>query len=70
MALVEIGRFYNSMEAGLAQSRLEADGIPSFLFDLQMTWEGAGLAIPIRLMVDDEDEVLARDALQGPDPEA
>lgn len=60
MALVEVARFYNSFEAGIAKSRLEADGLPAFLFDVEMTWEGMGLLIPVRLMVDDEDESEAR----------
>ena len=55
MALVEAARFYNSFEAGLARSRLDADGIDSFLFDMEMSWEGLGGMIPIRLMVDEED---------------
>lgn len=61
MALVEAARFYNSLEAGLARSRLAVEGIDSVLFDLQMSWEGMGGIIPIRLMVDegDRDEALA-----------
>ena len=41
MALVEIARFYNSIEAGVARSRLEADGIAAFLFDMEMSTVGA-----------------------------
>ena len=59
MALVEIARFYNSIEAGVARSRLEADGIDVFLFDMEMATAGA-LLIPVRLMVDDDDEAQAR----------
>jgi Putative prokaryotic signal transducing protein len=56
MALVELARFYNSFEAGIVQSRLEADGIASVLFDLNVAMgEGISLAVPIRLMVDEED---------------
>ena len=65
MALVELARFYNSFEAGAAKSRLEAEGIPAVLFDTEMTWQGMGLSIPIRLMVDDEDEAVARRLLAG-----
>jgi hypothetical protein len=60
MALVEIGRF-DRQEAFIVQSRLEAEGIPSFVFD-----EGASIAdgsaflIPVRVMVDDEDFAAAR----------
>ena len=63
MALVEAGRFYNSLEAGLAQSRLESEGIGAVLFDTEMTWEGMGGLIPIRLMVLDEDLSAAQTAL-------
>lgn len=63
MALVEAARFYNSFEAGLAQSRLEDVGIDSVIFDLEMGCYGIGLSIPIRLMVLDEDEQAATRAL-------
>ena len=59
MALVELARFYNSFEAGAARSLLESEGIDSYIFDLEMSWEGMGGVIPIRLMVDDEDLVEA-----------
>ena len=55
MALVELARFYNSFEAGAARSLLDAEGLHSFIFDLEMSWEGMGGVIPVRLMVDDED---------------
>ena len=48
MALVEVARFYNSLDAGLARSRLAEDGIESVLFDMEMSWEGMGGIIPIR----------------------
>jgi hypothetical protein len=60
MALVEAARFFNSFEAGLARSRLEAEGVDCVLFDTEMTWEGLGGLIPIRLMVLDEDLAEAR----------
>jgi hypothetical protein len=60
MPLVELARFYNSFEAGLAESRLDDVGIHSVLFDTDMAnFYGAG-AIPIRLMVLDEDVDEAR----------
>jgi hypothetical protein len=65
MPLVEAAKFYNSFDAGLAKSRLEADGIGAVLFDTEMTWEGMGLLIPIRLMVLDEDLADARASLAG-----
>ena len=60
MALVELAKFYNSFEGGAAQSRLTSEGIESFLFDMNMSWEGIGGIIPIRLMVDDDDLPRAR----------
>jgi hypothetical protein len=60
VALVELGKFYNSLEAGVAQSRLEADGIESVMFDTGMTLQGVGFAIPVRLMVDEDDLIRAR----------
>ena len=60
MARVELAKFYISFEAGAAQSRLDADGIDSFLFDVNMSWEGISGIIPIRLMVDEDDLLRAR----------
>ena len=61
--LVEAGRFYNSFEAGLVRSLLAAHGIESVLFDTEMSWEGMGGIIPIRLMVVEEDADEARSIL-------
>lgn len=66
MALVEAGRYYNSFEAGLAQSRLEQAGVDSVLFDLEMASYGSGLSIPVRLMVLDLDLQIATNVLQMP----
>ncbi|HYG46397.1 MAG TPA: DUF2007 domain-containing protein [Allosphingosinicella sp.] len=55
MALVEAGRFYDSLAAGAAQSRLTEEGIDSYIFDMGMTLQGVGFAIPVRLMVDEDD---------------
>jgi Putative prokaryotic signal transducing protein len=63
MPLVEAARFYNSFEAGLAESRLADAGIHSVLFDVEMANYGIGVAIPIRLMVLDEDLTAARQEL-------
>ena len=65
MALVELARFYNSFEAGAARSLLDSEDIDCFIFDLEMSWEGMGGVIPIRLMVDDEDEEEARRILSS-----
>ena len=70
MALVQIARYFNSFEAGVARSRLESEGIPAVLFDTEMTWQGMGLLTPIRLMVDDSDEAAARAILtEAPGPD-
>ena len=55
MALVEAAKFYDSLSAGAAQSMLAAEGVESVLFDLAMTLQGVGFAIPVRLMVDEDD---------------
>jgi len=67
MALVEAVRCFNSFEAGMAQARLEAEGIPSFIFGLEMNPIFAGGVFNIQLMVDDEDleraqTILAKEA--------
>ena len=53
MALVELVRFHNSFEAGLARSLLEGTGIQCFIFDAEMNWSGLGQEA--RLMVDETD---------------
>jgi hypothetical protein len=55
MALVEAASFYDSLAAGAAQSRLSEEGIDSFIIDMGMTLQGVGFAIPVRLMVDEDD---------------
>jgi Putative prokaryotic signal transducing protein len=65
MALVEAARFYDSLAAGAAQSRLSEEGIDSFLFDMGMTLQGVGFAIPVRLMVDEDDLPAARRLLSN-----
>jgi hypothetical protein len=60
MALVEIGRF-DRQEAFIVQGRLEDEDIPSFVFDAGASIaDGSYLLIPVRVMVDDEDEAKAR----------
>jgi hypothetical protein len=71
MALVELGRYYNSLEAGIVRGRLEASGIEAIMFDFNMTLEGVGFLIPVRLMVDEDDLAQARRVLSEADtPEA
>lgn len=60
MALVELAKFYNSFEAGVVQGRIEAEGIACYMFDFNMTLEGVGFAVPVRLMVDEDDLSRAR----------
>jgi hypothetical protein len=56
MALVVLKRFDNSIEASLARSFLESEGITSFLFDVGNEWNTyPRYAMPIRLMVAEED---------------
>ena len=70
MALVEAARFFTRFEASLAKARLEAAGIPCFLFDMEMNWGGADLGVvPARVMVDDEDVEKAQHVLEEEPPE-
>lgn len=67
--LVEIGR-YNRIEAHVVVGALEAAGIPAVGFDGEMSLgEGSAFLIPVRVMVDAEDEREARaviaEALSG-----
>ena len=55
MALVEAAKYYDSLAAGAAQSLLSDEGIDSFIFDMGMTLQGVGFAVPVRLMVDEDD---------------
>jgi hypothetical protein len=55
MALALAASYYDSLAAGAAQSRLSEEGIDSFIFDMGMTLQGVGFAIPVRLMVDEDD---------------
>jgi len=65
MALVELGRF-DRQEAFIVQSRLESEGIPSFVFDAGSSIaDGSWLLIPVRVMVDDEDVAAARALLEA-----
>lgn len=55
MGLVLAAKFYNVLEASMARARLDAEDIPSVLFDTEMNWGGLDGVVPIRLMVDEED---------------
>lgn len=65
MALVELAKFYNGMEAGIVRGRLAAEGIESYLFDFDTALEAVGFLIPVRLMVDEEDHAAAERLLAG-----
>lgn len=55
MALVELARFENRIEAELARLNLAAEGIEAVLFDAELASFGLGPMMPARLMVLDED---------------
>jgi Putative prokaryotic signal transducing protein len=63
MALVEAAKFYNVFEASLAKGRLDAEDVPSVLFDTEMNWGGLDGVVPVRLMVDEDDLAEARQIL-------
>ncbi len=65
MALVELSRFMNSFEAGLAHGRLDAGNIPSFIFGMEMNPVFAGGVFNIQLMVDEVDLEQARSILNA-----
>jgi len=63
MALVELARFNNRIEADLARLYLESEGIDAILFDAEMNSYGWGPMMPVRLMVLDEDRLDAEQLL-------
>ena len=63
MALVELVRFDNRIEAELARLHLGSEGIESVLFDAEMSSFGFGPMMPVRLMVLDEELEDARRVL-------
>jgi hypothetical protein len=67
MALVEAAKYYDSLAAGAAQSRLSDEGLDSFIFDMGMSLQGVGFAVPVRLMVDEDDLPRALRVLSGGD---
>ena len=67
MALVELVRYPNSMEAEIARTLLESHGLMAVTFDGGMNIaDSAAFAIPVRLMVLDEErdeaEAILREA--------
>ena len=65
MALVELARFDNRIEAELARMNLEVAGLDAILFDAEMNSFGWGPIMPIRLMVLHDDLEEARQLLSG-----
>jgi hypothetical protein len=63
VALVELARFENRIEAELARLNIQSQGIDAVLFDAEMASFGWGPMMPIRLMVLDEDLEEARELL-------
>ena len=65
--LVEAARFTTRVEADLARLYLESEGVDSVLFDTEVNYVYGGLFLPVRLMVLDEDEELAKRLLAEKD---
>jgi transposase len=65
MSLVELHRFYSQIEAELAASWLESEGIETVLFDAAML--PAAVTTGFRLMVDEADKKAALHLLEGKD---
>ena len=65
MALVELARFNNRIEADLARLYLDSEGVEAILFDAEMNSYGWGPMMPVRLMVLDDDLEEAGKLLAG-----
>ena len=57
--MVEVGRYLTMVEADLARLLLGSHGIVALVLDAQMNNFYGGVAMPVRLVVDDEDEAEA-----------
>jgi hypothetical protein len=65
MSLVELGRYPFAMQAEIARTFLESHGIGALVFDSGMNiTDSAAIAIPVRLMVLDEDALEAKALLE------
>ena len=53
--MIEVARFFTSVEADLARLLLDSHGIDSFLLDTQMSNFFGGVMTPVRLLVLEED---------------
>ena len=68
MSLVEVARYPFGMDAEIARTFLESHGIGAVVFDSGMNIaDSAAIAIPVRLMVLDEDFEDARSKLTEAD---
>lgn len=68
MALVELGRYPFAMTAEIARTLLASHGIGAVVFDGGMNIaDSAAFAIPVRLMVLDDDLEPAREILRASD---
>lgn len=65
--LVVLATFGNRIEAELARTRLEADGIEAVLFDAGAHSIGWGPMMPVRLMVLERDRWRAARSLEESD---
>lgn len=63
MALVELARFQNKVEADLARLLLESADLEVVLFDEGMNHIGLGPIMPIRMMVPEHDYLAAAELL-------
>ncbi len=68
MSLIELARFPMAMNAEIARTLLESHGLGAVVFDSGMNIaDSAAFAIPVRLMVLDEDLGEARKILTDAD---
>jgi Putative prokaryotic signal transducing protein len=68
MSLVELGRYPFAMQAEIARTFLESHGIGALVFDSGMNIaDSSAIAIPVRLMVLDEDRDEAKALLEEAD---
>ena len=63
MALVELARFQNKVDADLARLLLESAELEVVLFDEGMNHIGLGPIMPIRMMVPEQDYMAAAELL-------
>lgn len=54
--MVEIGRYLTMVEADLARLLLGSHGIEALVLDSQMNNFYGGVAMPVRLVVDEDDQ--------------